>query len=122
MCAERSETVRQVLLWDAIGSIPDLVEDAVTAFLNQDSRYEISKNNNRLEDQLPSLVNKAVDDKSRSVEFDNRLLRTVEDVTSSTQHLMSMTEAALDNQDFITVVATIIKKEAKKAIDVEKKS
>lgn len=66
---------------------------------------------------IQGLINKAVDDKLRSVEFEKRLLHSIEDVTLSPRHLTKMMRAMLHNQDFIVSATTIVKMETEQAID-----
>lgn len=67
---------------------------------------------------LYSFVNKAIDIKFRSIESKNRLARKIEDLTSSPQNVVRMTEATFDNQSFIAPIAKIVKKETGKAVEI----
>lgn len=68
---------------------------------------------------LQGLLNKTPDEKLNFAGFENRLLRKIEEATPSRRKVKKMTEAMLDNQDFIAPVATIVKEETKKRVDVK---
>lgn len=63
-----------------------------------------------------SFLNKMFDEKLDSIKFKDRPLRKIKEVTPSRRHVQKMTEEMLAYQDFIALVATIIKKEIKKAV------
>lgn len=75
--------------------------------------------NNRIQALLQCLFNKTLDERLDSVEFEDGLLRKFEEATLSRRQLKKMPEAMLNNQDFIAPGATIVEKDAKKAMDVE---
>lgn len=77
----------KAILRDAIAGILALAEDDVTTLATQACQNEISRTDNRLDAMLQDLVNKAIADKLRPVEFENRLLRTIGDVISSPWYL-----------------------------------
>lgn len=119
MCAERTENVSQITLKVAIASIFALVEDAVNALVSPGNHNGVSRTDNRREAMPQGLVRKAIAYKLRSVELQNRLLRRIENVTSSPRNLTRTTEAMLENKGFITPVATIDMRETEKAVDVD---
>lgn len=51
----------------------------------------------------------------------NHLLHKIRDVTSSPRHVTKMTEVMLVDQDFMTRMAAMVKKETEKSTDVESK-
>lgn len=55
------------------------------------------------------------------LEPENRLLRKNENVTFSSRCMKRITKAILDNHDFIASVATIVKKDTEKALDIKSK-
>lgn len=71
---------------------------------------------------LRTLVHKVVDEKLRSVRLKSQLLRKIEDATSSLRNLANLSESMLENQDLISPVLAIVKKELNKDVDVELKS
>lgn len=72
-----------------------------------------------LEAMLQGFVNKAIGEKLRSGEFENRLTRLNEQMTSSPGHVTRMTETMLNSRDFTAQVAAVVKKETEKAVNVE---
>lgn len=88
---------------------------------HSEGQNRIARTENRLENMLQGLVNKTIDEKFNSVEFENGLLPKIEDVTSSQRPETRMTEAMLDKQDFIAPVIKVFMKETEKALDVESK-
>lgn len=119
MRTERTKKVSQATSRYAIAGISRLVADTTTTFVTQESHNGISRAHIGREAIIQGIVNKAVDDKVRSVEFKNLLIRIIEDVPSSPHHVMKMTGAMLENQNFVASLATIVKKETEKAGDIE---
>lgn len=68
---------------------------------------------------LQGLVDKAINENSRSVQFENRFLRKVEDVTSSPQPITRFTEPKFYNGYFIFAVSSIVNKKAEMAVKFE---
>lgn len=98
-----------------------LIIIAVSVLVIPDGPNKIKGRDHRLEAMVQNLFNKAIDETLGSVKFDISLLRKNWDVTSSPRNGTSMTEAMLVTKHFIALVATIVKKEAKKAVDFESK-
>lgn len=80
---------------------------------------KISRTAYRLEVMLPRLVNETFNNKFKSADLYNDILRGIGDVTLSPRHLPKMAKASLDNQDFIASVATNVEQKILKAEDVE---
>lgn len=66
---------------------------------------------------LKGLVNNMLGEELNSVRFKDRLLRKIEEVTSSCRQAKKMTEAMLDDQGFVAPLATNVKRETRKAGD-----
>lgn len=82
---------------------------------------EFARTDSSVEATLQGLVNKVIDEKRGSVEFEKCLLLKFKDVTSSLGHVTKMTEKMLGNEGFIAPVLTIVRKETEKAVDVKSK-
>lgn len=119
MRIEETATVRQATMKDAIVGISGLIENAMTALITSEGHSRIAKTANCLEAMLWGLFNKAIDQKLRFVKFENRLLLGIENVAPSTGHVAKLTEAVLDNQDFIAPVPQTVEKETEKALEIE---
>lgn len=72
MCAERTVTVRQTTLRDALECIPGLIEDSTTALITYEGQNGTGTINTRLEAMLQSLINKAIDENLNFVKFNKR--------------------------------------------------
>lgn len=70
---------------------------------------------------LQGLVNETYYNKFKSADFKNYTFRGIGDVTSSPRHFTKIPEVILDNQDFISSVATNVEQKILKAVDVESK-
>lgn len=68
---------------------------------------------------LQDLFSMVIDEKLRFSEFESSLLRKIEVLTTSSRLITGMMEAMLDNQDFIGLVMTIVKRVVMKAVDIE---
>lgn len=104
---------------DAIAGIHSLIEDAVTAIATTKGQNGVRRTDNWLQAMLKSLVNKTLDEKLYFVNFENCLLRRIEEVIASCLQVKKMTEEVLHNQNFIAPVAAIVREETKKSMDVE---
>lgn len=93
MCTVRTENVSQPILLEGIPGLSGFRKNAVTALVSEVGHHEILGIDNRLKATVHFLVGKAVDDKSRSIELDNHLFYTNEDVRSSPIHLTMVTKA-----------------------------
>lgn len=65
----------------------------------------------------PGLVNKTLHEKQNSVHSEDFLLWKIEEATPSCWQVKKMTEAMLDDQEFIAPVAKIAKKETKEDVN-----
>lgn len=70
---------------------------------------------------LRGLVNKTIHENLNSVEFEGLLLRKIEETKTLRMHVKMIQEGMIDNQYFIDLVAPVIKKETKNAVDVKSK-
>lgn len=90
MRAKRTGKVSWATSWNAIADIIDLIEDAVTASATQEGENGISRTDYRLEAIFRGVIDKAIDNQSRSVEFERHLIWTIKDVTLSPQQVTGM--------------------------------
>lgn len=114
MRAEWTTIVVQATLRDAITGIPGLSEDDVTAFVILEVQNRAKRADNKVQAMLQGLLNKEIDEKLKSVTFEDYLLRKIEEETVSRQQVKKLTEAMLHNRAFITPVATISRSEARR--------
>lgn len=77
----------------------------------------VKRADKRLHATLHSLVDKTLNKKLNSFDFENRLLRKIEKATPPCREAKKVTQATLEDQYFIAQVATFIKRETKKAVD-----
>lgn len=77
--------VSRATMTDAIAGIMRSTEEAVTAFFISDAHNGVSRTDNRLKTMLQSLVNRVINKKLRSIEFENRLLRKIERIAALTR-------------------------------------
>lgn len=97
MRTERSVTVSRDRLRDAIGGISGLIEDTITALIILESSTGITRTDNRQEAVPQCLLNEAIDEKLRFIEFEARPHRKIKDVTSLPRRMTNTTEAILHN-------------------------
>lgn len=102
--------MRQAILRESIAGVPGIIEDTVTALAVGGGQKRISRSDSQIKARLLGLFNKSIDDKMRLVEFENRIICTIKDVTWSPRHLKKIIEAMSDNQYFIVLVATLMDK------------
>lgn len=67
---------------------------------------------------MQATVDKRVSAKFESVKFKIRLRQTVEDVVSSPQYFLKMTEELLDNKELLDPVAHVVKMKAATVIEI----
>lgn len=79
----------------------------------------ISRTDNLLEALLQGAFDMTVEEKLRLFAIKKPLLRTIEHITSLLRHLVRMTEAILNDHDFIVPVATIVNNVTEKAVEVK---
>lgn len=117
MHAERHMIVSQAALRDAITGIPALINDAVSTLASSESHNVVERAEKQLQATLQCPVDNKLDEKLNSVEYKDHFFRKVEEVTPSRRQVKKMTEAMVDDQDFITPVAILVKNITKKTLD-----
>lgn len=70
---------------------------------------------------LQGLVNRTLSEKRNAIIFQDCPLQKIKEGTPSHRQVKKLTEAVLDNQDFVAPGAIIVRNETKKAIDVKLK-
>lgn len=95
MIVDRTLSVSQKSLKDAITGIPGLMEDDETALVNREGHSKIKRTDNRVQYILQGVVNIPIGEKLNSAEFENRHLRKIEDATLYPRNATKMTEAML---------------------------
>lgn len=115
MRVEKTVTVYQATLRDAIAGIHGLIKNAVTDMVTTEGHNVVKWTGNRLQAMLQRLSNKTLDEKLISVEFECRLLQKIDEATTSHRPMTKMTEAVLDNHNFIASVETLSRRKPKRA-------
>lgn len=119
MHAERVAIVSQATLMDVTVGISWLIEDAVTAFVALERKNRVNGMSSVIPALLQSLVSKTLNKTLISVKLEDRHLREIEEASLLRRTVKKLTAAILKEQDYIASLATIVRKETKKAPDAD---
>lgn len=118
MCAKTRTSLRRKTLKESISFTPAVMKDIATSFINPVIHNEIARTKDWVDVILQGLVNKAVHMNLKSVNLENRVVHTIENVVSSLWLVTGKTETIWNNLYFSAPVGTVVKKETNKVVEV----